>query len=143
MVDFTGSDQEFKLSFNVSDAVEPELIPEGDYTAEITRAEMHTKDDGKVSLHVMFKVHDTGLSNPNIVHRYFGLPTADDTKEAINSKLLGLKRFFEAFNLEQDADGSVDLAMAEGLTGDVHIGIEPEKGDYPAKNKISRFGSVR
>jgi len=124
---------------NTADAVEPELVPAGDYTLRLTRVDNTNSKKGDPMLHLIFAVEDSGMVNPAPVHSYLMHPLPSDDEGQTNNKRLGFKRFFECFNVPVDENGGVELAMLEGLTGSVSLSIRPGKGEYGPSNNISKW----
>jgi hypothetical protein len=140
-------DNEFDFfDINIEDSVEPELLNAGDYELQILSAELHTNEErGTKSIHVVFAAQNSGLTNPSPIHRYFGLPNADDKKETLNSKGLALKRFCKCFGIQArtlaDLITQVNGGALVGKLGECKIDIEqPAAGStYEPKNVIKRF----
>jgi hypothetical protein len=126
----------------VEDAVEPELIDAGDYQLEITKAEFQRSKAGDPMIRVLFKAHDTGKTNPNIITSYFMLPAEGDDAELKNRKNVQMKRFLRGINYSLE-DGKLDLAKLPGLIGEANIGIDPAKDGYEASNRIKRWNEPR
>lgn len=134
------------FDISIEDSVEPELLAAGDYELQILSAEIHTNEErGTKSIHVVFGAQNSGLTNPSPIHRYFGLPNADDKKETLNSKGLALKRFCKCFGITITTLGElleqVKNGMLVGKLGECKIDIEqPEAGSsYEPKNVVRRF----
>lgn len=126
----------------VEDAIEPQLIDAGDYRAEITKAELQKSKNNEPMIRVVFKIHDTGLANPNLVVEYFMLITANDDDEKRNNKNVRLKRFFRCFGYQLEK-GKLDLKKIDGLLGEVTLGVDPAKDGFDASNRVRKWNEPR
>lgn len=127
---------------NPEDAIEPQLIEAGDYRLEIIKAEPMVSKAGAPMIKMLFRAHDTGLENPNIISEFFMLPTQDDDPETLNSKKLKLKRFCHCFGYSVE-NGRMDLAKLDGLIGEAKLGVEPAKDGYEASNRVKSWYEKR
>lgn len=125
---------------NLDDVKEPELVPAGDYTLEIIKAEQQLSKNQDMMTHVSFKVLDSGVDNPNIIHTYMLHPNPSEEDEVNNSRKLNFKRLIESFGIEL-VDGRLDVNLIAGYTGQVTLGVQPAKGEYSASNRITKWHS--
>lgn len=124
---------------NPEDAIEPQLIDAGDYRVEIIKAEPMKSKAGAPMIKVLFRVHDTGLENPNLVSDFMLLPQVGvDDEETLNSRRLKLKRFCRCFGYVVE-NGKMDVAKLDGLIGEVKLGIEEAKDGYEASNRVKTW----
>ena len=126
----------------VEDAIEPQLIEAGDYRAEIVKAEPQKSKSGEPMLRIVFKIHDTGLPNPNMITEYFMLPTSNDDEEKRNNKNVRLNRYLRCLDHQLEG-GRLDLKKVDGLIGEVTLGVDPAKDGYDASNRIRKWNEPR
>ena len=133
---------------NLDDAVEPQAVPEGEYTVVI--ADWKSTEDGAI-------VQEDKNGNPYLMplldvvdceeaayakrFSYFmGLPHDDMDSKQLNATKARLKTFFQAFGV--DYGGRVDFESMIGLKADALLTVRPDTG-YGEQNSVSRFVKSR
>jgi hypothetical protein len=128
------------LNFAVEEAVEAELLAEGEYLMEIVSARVGTskKEGSGQYLAVTMRPLGTGYTNPNLVNHILMLPDSKQEPSTNNNRLLGLKRFYEAFSVPRDNDGKVALEDLKSLQGKAIVVVQ-NNGEYGDQNSVRRF----
>lgn len=99
------------LSINFDDAVEPSIAPAGNYDLQITGCEIvKTGPGSKVPGKDQFKVSLGFLGHPEYLNitQFISLPHDEDKESSASFKVLLLKRFLVAFNVNFQSNG-IDL----------------------------------
>lgn len=132
--------QEGFLDFPVEDAVEPQVVADGEYLIEAISASKGTSQKPGVGsyIKVLCRIVTDDYENPNLVNALCMLPDTEQDKQENNKRLLNLKRLYEAFEVPRDENGTVSLADFAGLEARVVLKTKthPEYGD---QNEIAKF----
>lgn len=124
------------LSVNVSDAIEPEAMPDGsEVQLRITDVNLEDADkNGNPYMMIYFSIE--GEIGKKRIKKFYGLPNNNLDGDANNNRKLGLMRFFEAYGI----DSSIEMDT-EAWVGEIAwaiLGLE-DSPDYGEQNFIRRF----
>lgn len=126
-------------SFNVNELpVEEkyELVPKGDYTAEIKNAELATTKDGRGE-YIKLRLDITGPTCAGrVVFTNLNIINANETAQSIARKHL---------NTIMTANGIADLTDTDQLIGcviGIKVDIREAQNEYDAQNDIKGFKAV-
>tara|TARA_Y100000593_G_scaffold82293_1_gene154508 strand:- start:2599 stop:2991 length:393 start_codon:yes stop_codon:yes gene_type:complete len=123
------------LQYNLDNVKELATVPEGEYEVRVVAAEMKTSaKTGGQYLNIRLELPSESDSK-GITHILM-LPADDDDDKRKNSRLRGLKTFYEAFSIDY-ANGveTEDLVGANGWA----LVVEEDGGEYGIQNRVRRF----
>lgn len=123
------------LACNLSDAVEPTILPaDEEASLRIVSCVSKMNKNDEPYLLPRFEVVDEPTAKE--FTKYFPVPfTGQDAKDQ-NNAMLGLQRFFSAF--DYDGGGQIDTESLVGLTGWAILGVENDE-KYGESNYVKRF----
>jgi len=124
----------FLDGMNFDDTIEPKAVVAGEYELKLTEVIQDTNKNGDP--YILPKFDIIGEVGSKTVTRYMALPTPSMDAEKLNKTKLGLKRFFEAANV--DVSSGIDLDSLVGLTVWAMLGVEEDE-EYGEGNYIKRF----
>ena len=133
---------------NLDDAVEPQAVPEGEYTVQIK--DFKANEAGEVILEdkngnpyilPLLDVVDCPEAEYAKRFSYFiGLPHDDMDAKQMNACKSRLKLFFQAFKM--DGSGRIDFNDMIGLKADAILTVREDTG-YGEQNNVSKFIAAR
>ena len=120
---------------DVSNAVEPKPVENGEYELRLIELREGTDKNGKPYLLPKFEIP----SEPDApdFSKFLRLPCSDLSEKELSRARYALKTFFECFGIDYGRDG-VDLDAAVGLTGWAILGTETDE-EYGDKNFVRKF----
>lgn len=122
-----------RIALNVTDAVESEIVPEGEYDLRIVRAvDGPSKDGTRTNIKVTIAIESADHPNAQPITHYLSTPKDDDADNTVNFMKLNIARFCQAFGIDYDDDG-FDTDDFEGKTATLPVRIEETQN----KNKIN------
>lgn len=124
----------FLEGMNFDDVVEPKAVAEGEYELRVVEVKQDNNKNGEPYILPRFEI--VGEVGTKSVTRYMALPIASMDEERRNKAKLGLKRFFEAIQI--DASSGVDLDTLVGESCWAMLGLEEDE-EYGEQNFIRRF----
>src|SRR6185437_1130137 len=100
----------------MNEAVEAEVVPEGEYHIRNHEAEMATSKKGSQMIKVLSVIESPDYPNAAPIMTYLALPGDDDEPKSAAFKLLQLRRFCECFEIPFEENGfdTDDIAGSEG-----------------------------
>lgn len=127
-------DDSTEFSFDFSD-VKSDLIPEGDYNAEIVSAKSGKSASGFPKVDIRWKILDGEHANRQVF----------DTVSIHPNRALGLKKFLMAVGISDGTSTRFSSGDLVGKSATIHVGIEkPKEGtDYPERNKVTRTAALK
>lgn len=106
------------IQMPIADAVEQDLVPEGEYDLQITDVEEKDSKNGVPMLQCTIQVMNppATVKEPAPIWHYITLPDSDDDAKKAAFKLRMLRRFLEVFSIPFEDNGfnSEDLNGAQG-----------------------------
>ena len=115
-------------------AMEPQVLPPGEYTVKVIAATLGASKSGNQMLTVLYNF--PGQVATKLMTEYYLLPTNSDDPDTLNRKVLALKHLQECFGVTDISDAN----QLVSLEGRVILRVVPGTAEYPDEtNKIQKY----
>ena len=121
---------------NLNEAQDLKTVPSGEYKVVIVDTEVNEE---KYYFLIKLEVEGQDAFTKRVRHFVF-FPKPDDDREKKNNKLLGLKRFCQAFGIDQAQLRDPDTFVGKRGTA---ILKEKDDGQYGLQNEVGSFSAFR